>query len=71
MLVVVVAFSSMNTSLAGSSRPYSRIQRRRSRAMSARSRSVARMIFFLKVILCLAKNRHSAVRLPKLIAEAG
>src|SRR5271165_973882 len=36
----------MNTSLAGSNRPCSRIQRRRARATSARSCSAARRLFF-------------------------
>jgi hypothetical protein len=36
----------MNTSLAGSNRPCSRIQRRRARATSARSCSAARKLFF-------------------------
>lgn len=43
---VLTAVSSRNTSRAGSSRPCSRIQRRRARATSARCRSVACRLFF-------------------------
>src|SRR5215813_2014349 len=61
--LVLVAVSSMNTNLAGSSRPCLRIQRCRARATSARSCSVARRLF-LTVTLCRSKNRQTAVRLP-------
>jgi hypothetical protein len=42
--LVLAEVSSMNTSLAGSNRPCSRIQRRRARATSARSCSAARRL---------------------------
>jgi hypothetical protein len=45
-MLVVTAVSSMNTSLAGSRNPCSRIQRRRARAASARCCSAARRLFF-------------------------
>jgi hypothetical protein len=45
-MLVVTAVSSRNTSRAGSSSPCSRIQRRRARATSARSRSAACRLFF-------------------------
>jgi hypothetical protein len=48
-MLVLTAVSSINTSRAGSSRPCSRIQRRRARATSARCRSAAFRLF-LKVI---------------------
>jgi hypothetical protein len=51
-----VAVSSMNTNLAGSSRPCLRIQRRRARATSARSCSVARRLFFDGDIMSLEKS---------------
>ena len=44
--LVLTAVSSMNTSRAGSNMPCSRIQRRRARATSARSRSAACRLFF-------------------------
>ena len=65
-ILVLVAVSSMNTSRAGSSRPCSRIHRRRARATSARSCSAARRLF-LKVTSCLSKNRHTALRLPGMV----
>src|SRR5712691_7159629 len=45
-ILVLTAVSSMNTSRAGSSMPCSRIQRRRARTTSARSRSAACRLFF-------------------------
>src|SRR6266478_4522440 len=54
--LVLVAVSSMNTNLAGSSRPCLRIQRRRARATSARSCSVARRLFFDGDIMSLEKS---------------
>src|ERR1700722_19974051 len=45
-MLVLTAVSSRNTSRAGSSKPCSRIQRRRARATSARSRSAACRLFF-------------------------
>src|SRR5690242_14267577 len=45
-MLVVTAVSSINTSRAGSSMPCSRIQRRRARATSGRSRSAACRLFF-------------------------
>src|ERR1700726_3806535 len=44
--LVLTAVSSINTNRAGSSMPCSRIQRRRARATSARSRSAACRLFF-------------------------
>src|SRR6266576_3097821 len=54
--LVLVAVSSINTNLAGSSRPCLRIQRRRARATSARSCSVARRLFFDGDIMSLEKS---------------
>src|SRR6266516_2724766 len=54
--LVLVAVSSMNTNLAGSSRPCLRNQRRRARATSARSCSVARRLFFDGDIMPLEKS---------------
>src|SRR6266403_343528 len=54
--LVLVAVSSMNTNLAGSSRPCLRIQRCRARATSARSCSVARRLFFDGDIMSLEKS---------------
>src|SRR5262245_2081910 len=48
----------MNTSLAGSSMPCSRIQRRRARATSARSCSTARRLFFEGDLVTLKKPPH-------------
>src|ERR1043166_3434976 len=45
-MLVLTAVSSINTSRAGSSMPCSRIQRRRARATSVRSRSAACRLFF-------------------------
>src|SRR5690348_4908988 len=45
-ILVLTAVSSINTSRAGSSMPCSRIQRRRARATSVRSRSAACRLFF-------------------------
>src|SRR5713226_3027104 len=45
-MLVVIAVSSINTRRAGSSKPCSRIQRRRARATSARLRSTACRLFF-------------------------
>src|SRR5215472_14889240 len=45
-MLVLTAVSSINTRCAGSSKPCSRIQRRRARATSARSRSAACRLFF-------------------------
>ena len=53
--LVLVAVSSINTNLAGSSRPCLRIQRRRARATSARSCSLARRLFFDGDIMSLEK----------------
>ena len=47
---------SMNTSPAGSNRPCSRIQRRRARATSARSCSIARRLFFERDLVSLEKS---------------
>jgi len=59
-IVVVTAVSSMNTSLAGSSKPCSRIQRRRARATSARSRSAACRLFFKGDVVPVKKARQRA-----------
>src|SRR6201991_2451586 len=45
-MLLLAEVSSMNTSVAGSNRPCSRIQRRRARATSVRSCSAARRLFF-------------------------
>src|SRR6476646_4695323 len=62
-MFVLVAVSSINTSRAGSSMPCSRIQRRRTRATSARFCSAACRLF-LKLTLCRSKKRWRALRLP-------
>src|SRR5215813_10551101 len=54
--LVLVAVASMNTNLAGSRRPCLRIQRRRARATSARSCSVARRLFFDGDIMSLENS---------------
>src|SRR5260370_4639291 len=54
--LVLVAVWSMSSNLAGSSRPCLRIQRRRARATSARSCSVARRLFFDGDIMSLEKS---------------
>lgn len=59
-MLVVTAVSSRNTSLAGSSRPCSRIQRRRARATSARSRSAACKLFFKGEVVPVKKPRERA-----------
>ena len=59
-IVVVTAVSSRNTSRAGSSRPCSRIQRRRARATSARSRSAACRLFFKGDVVPVEKPRQRA-----------
>jgi hypothetical protein len=59
-MLVVTAVSSRNTSLAGSSRPCSRIQRRRARATSARSRSAACRLFFNGHVMAVEKTRERA-----------
>src|SRR5271166_2993322 len=54
----------MNTSLARSNRPCSRIQRRRARATSARSCSAARRLFFERDLVSLEKppDRRATAR---------
>jgi hypothetical protein len=59
-MLVVIAVSSRSTSRAGSSRPCSRIQRRRARATSARSRSAACRLFFKGDLVPLEKTRQRA-----------
>lgn len=59
-MLVVIAVSSRNTSRAGSSRPCSRIQRRRARATSARSRSAACRLFFKGDLVPVEKTRQRA-----------
>jgi hypothetical protein len=63
-MLVLVAVSSMNTSRAGSSMPCFRIQRRRARATSARSCSLACRLFFDGDIMSLEKSpdRSAAAR---------
>ena len=56
-ILVLTAVSSMNTSRAGSSMPCSRIQRRRARATSARSRSAACRLFFEGDVVSTEKPR--------------
>ena len=62
-IAVLVQVSSMNTGRPGSNMPYSRIQRPRAQATSARFCSAAYRVF-LKLKLRRAKNRHTALRLP-------
>jgi hypothetical protein len=57
---MVVVTASRNTSRAGSSRPCSRIQRRRARATSARSRSAACRLFFNGDVVPLEKTGERA-----------
>src|SRR5437868_173003 len=57
---VLTAVSSINTSRAGSSRPCSRIQRRRARATSARSRSAACRLFFKGDVVTMEKTGERA-----------
>src|ERR1700759_3663044 len=54
----------MNTSVAGSNRPCSRIQRRRARATSARSCSIARRLFFERDLVPLEEppDRRATAR---------
>src|ERR1700726_435734 len=59
-MLVLTAVSSINTSRAGSSMPCSRIQRRRARATSARSRSAACRLFFEGDAMSPKKPRKSA-----------
>lgn len=59
-MLVVIAVSSRNTSRAGLSRPCSRIQRRRARTTSARSRSAACRLFFKGDLVPLEKTRQRA-----------
>ena len=59
-MLVVTAVSSRNTSFAGSSSPCSRIQRRRARATSARSRSAACRLFFKGDVVPMKKARKRA-----------
>ena len=66
-MLVVTAVSSRNTSLAGSSRPCSRIQRRRARATSARSRSAACKLFFKAEVVPLEKTRERAAAGPNAV----
>src|SRR5436309_5637857 len=59
-MLVVTAVSSRNTSLAGSSRPCSRIQRRRARATSARCPSAACRAFFNGDVVAVEKTPERA-----------
>src|SRR5262245_7124831 len=59
-MLVVTAVSSINTRRAGSSDPCSRIQRRRARTASARSRSSARRLFFNGDAVASEKPRERA-----------
>src|ERR1700726_3076748 len=59
--LVLTAVSSINTSRAGSSMPCSRIQRRRARATSARSRSAACRLFFEGDAMSPEKARKSTL----------
>src|SRR5712672_48032 len=58
--LVLTAVSSINTSRAGSSRPCSRIQRRRARATSARCRSAACRLFFKGDSVAIEKTPERA-----------
>ena len=68
-MLVVTAVSSRNTSLAGSSSPCSRIQRRRARATSARSRSAACRLFFKGDVVPVKKARERAAAGSNAIAS--
>ena len=58
-MLVLVAVSSIKTSRAGSSKPCSRIQRRRARATSARCCSAAYRLFFNGEIVATEETPHS------------
>ena len=58
--MVLTAVSSINTSRAGSSRPCSRIQRRRAQATSARCRSAACSVFFESDVVSIEKTPERA-----------
>src|SRR5216684_1367038 len=60
-ILVLTAVSSINTNRAGSSMPCSRIQRRRARATSARSRSAACRLFFKGDAVSIKKSRKRAL----------
>src|SRR5580704_8822298 len=60
-MLVLTAVSSINTSRAGSNMPCSRIQRRRARATSARSRSAACRLFFEGDAVSPKKPRKSTL----------
>src|SRR5262249_2807185 len=59
-MLVLTAVSSINTSRAGSNMPCSRIQRRRARATSTRSRSAACRLFFEGDAVSPTKPRKSS-----------
>ena len=59
-MLVLTAVSSIKTRWAGSSRPCSRIQRRRARATSARCRSAARRLFFEGDVMTLEEPPQRA-----------
>ena len=59
-ILVLVAVSSIKTSRAGSSKPCSRIQRRRARATSARCCSAAYRLFFEADIVAKEEATHGA-----------
>ena len=59
-ILVLVAVSSIKTSRAGSSKPCSRIQRRRARATSARCCSAAYRLFFEADIVAKKETTHRA-----------
>jgi hypothetical protein len=59
-MLVLTAVSSIKTRWAGSSRPCSRIQRRRARATSARCRSAARRLFFKGDVMTLEEPPQRA-----------
>jgi len=65
-MLVLTAVSSIKTRWAGSSRPCSRIQRRRARATSAPLPFAARRLFFKGDVMDGSKNRHSALRLLRI-----
>src|SRR5205807_8510334 len=60
-MLVLSEVSSMNTKRAGSSKPCSRIQRRRAWATSARSRSAACRLFFIGDVMAKEKPRERAL----------
>src|ERR1700745_2726439 len=68
-MFVVIAVSSINTSLVVSRNPCCRIQSRRARFTSARCRSAAHRLFFIGEVMTVEKSpeRGPAARNPLLV----